>query len=232
MPPHSRWIHSGTRAVVFDAVGTLIHPKPSAIEIYQSLAARQGVEIGETVIRERFIAAYRAEEAIDRAAGWMTSEDRERRRWHTIVTSTLAALPDPDSAFVELFEHFSRPSAWQVPSDCDSLLHVLNERGLILGMGTNYDSRVESVIAGLPVLAPLRDRLVVSAAIGYRKPAAQFFQELVRTVGCESRQVLYVGDDVENDYKGAIAGGLEAVLFDPAGKSSASRRIERLAELI
>jgi putative hydrolase of the HAD superfamily len=98
-------------------------------------------------------------------------------------------------------------------------------------MGTNYDSRVRSVIAGLPGLAPLQDRVVVSAAIGFRKPAPEFFQEVARTMGCEPRHVLFVGDDVENDFEGASAAGMEAVLLDPRGQSTLPRRIERLREL-
>jgi len=228
----SKWVHAGIRAVVFDAVGTLIHTRPGAVEIYHTLAARQGVQLEELHVRQRFVAAYRAEEAIDQAAGWITSEQREHQRWRAIVTHTLAVLPDPGAAFQELFEHFASPSAWQVPDEAAGVLQALRDRGLILGMGTNYDSRVERVVAGLPQLTLLWGRLVVSAAIGFRKPGVEFFQKVVQFAGCSPREVLFVGDDLENDYEGAIAAGLEAVLLDPRGQSSAPRRIERLTDLL
>src|SRR5205823_3560051 len=131
-----------------------------------------------------------------------------------------------------LFEHFSESSAWQLHEDTELVLDSLLNRGLILGLGTNYDSRIETVLAGMPALVPLKDRVVVSAAIGYRKPAAEFFVELVRSAGCAAQEVLFVGDDLENDYDGAFAAGLEAVLLDPQGRSTVSRRIERLSELM
>jgi putative hydrolase of the HAD superfamily len=73
---------------------------------------------------------------------------------------------------------------------------------------------------------------VVSAAIGFRKPATKFFEKVVAIAGCSPREVLFVGDDLENDYEGAIAAGLEAVLLDPRGRSSVPRRIERLSDLL
>ena len=73
----------------------------------------------------------------------------------------------------------------------------------------------------------------MSAAIGYRKPASQFFEEVTCVVGCEPQEVLFVGDDLENDFEGAIAAGVEAVLLDPRGRSlTVTMRIESLGELL
>jgi putative hydrolase of the HAD superfamily len=212
-------IPTGVRAVYFDAVGTLIFPHPPAHEVYATLAAKQGVILDPKAVRERFLAAYRVEEHADRANGWITSEERERTRWRTIVTSALAGLPDPEAGFLELWEHFAQPGSWTVNPDAASVLNEIAGRGLILGMGTNYDSRVVRVVAGLPDLAPVAKRLVVSAAVGFRKPAAGFFRELLRLAGCDPSEVLFVGDDPENDYDGARAAGLHAVLLGGGIKS-------------
>lgn len=225
-------VDPGLRAVIFDAVGTLIFPHPSATEVYRALAARQGVQLPLDAVRQRFLEAFRIEEAADRESGWRTSERRERERWRTIVTATLHQLPDPGAAFEQLFEHFAMPTSWQVHDQAAAVFAVLRERGLLLGMGTNYDSRINRVIAGLPVLAPLADRVAVSAAIGFRKPAAEFFRHAARMMGCSPREILFVGDDEQNDYRGAIAAGLEAVLFDPREESTVPHRISELSELI
>ena len=223
VPPH-------IRAAFFDAVGTLIFPSPPAHEVYASVAARQGATLDPRVVRERFVAAYKKEEAADRASGWQTSEERERTRWRTIVTAALAELPDPEAGFLDLFEHFAQPASWHVNPDAAAVLGAFSRRGLMLGMGTNYDSRVERVVAGLPELAPVASRLVISAAVGFRKPAAEFFQEVIRTAGCEPHEILFVGDDVENDFDGARAAGLHSLLLDP--KNPGSGRIASLLELL
>jgi len=220
----------GLRAVFFDAVGTVIFPKPPAHEVYAALAVKQGAALDPRVVRERFVAAYRVEEDADRTSGWRTSEERERTRWRTIVTSALAGLPDPEAGFLDLFEHFARPSSWEVNPDAAEVLAQLTSRGFVLGMGTNYDSRVERVMAGLPELRPLAERLVVSAAVGFRKPAAEFFEEVIRVAGCSPSEILFVGDDAENDFAGARAAGLHAVLLDP--KHSSDGRIASLRELV
>ena len=62
----------------------------------------------------RFVEAYRTQELIDRAAGWVTSEERERDRWRSIVAATLRGVPDPDACFRELFDHFAKPTSWRL----------------------------------------------------------------------------------------------------------------------
>lgn len=220
----------GTRAAFFDAVGTLIFPRPSAHEVYAAIAAKQGVPLDPQAVRERFVEAYRAEEATDRANGWRTSEERERSRWRAIVTSALAGLPDPEAGFLDLFEHFAQPSSWQVNPDAPPVLAEFARHGLVLGMGTNYDSRVERVVAGLPELKPLAHRLVVSAAVGCRKPAAEFFHEVIRVAGCSPHEVLFIGDDLENDFNGARAAGLHAVLLD--SKNPGGSHLGSLCDLL
>jgi len=202
------------RAVFFDAVGTLLFPQPSAPEIYSAVALKQGCELPVNVIRERFLAAYQLEEDTDRASSWITSERREVERWQRIVASTLPEITEPADCFRQLFDHFSHACSWRLHDGAETVFRKLRDRGLILGLGTNYDSRIWSVIAGMPALAELRDRVVVSAAVGYRKPAQEFFQEVIRQAGCEPREVLFVGDDRDNDYDGSRAAGLQALLIE------------------
>ncbi len=229
----SRWVHAGIRAVFFDAVGTLLFPDPPAVEVYSRAATRHGVEIPRDAIRSRFIESFEAEEAADRERGWVTSEEREIERWRRIVSASLRELADPEACFIELYRHFARPDAWRVNPDAGVLFHSLQSRGMILGLASNYDSRLWPVVDGHPELAPLRDRVVISAAVGHRKPAPQFFAAVADSAGCDPSAILLVGDDLVNDYEGATAAGLEAVLLDPAGRhTDVPRRIPALNELL
>jgi putative hydrolase of the HAD superfamily len=220
------------RAVFFDAIGTLIFPEPAASEVYAEVARRAGVELDPREARSRILTAFREEEEADRQANWVTSEDRERARWRRIVGETLLGAPDPNACFEELFAHFAKPGAWRVAPEAPVVFRHLRERGFSLGLASNYDSRLVAVVEGIHALSPLRDRVVVSAAIGYRKPAPEFFREVVRAAECETREVVYVGDDIDNDYAGATAAGLHAVLVDAAdGHRDVARRIRSLGEL-
>jgi len=221
------------RAVFFDAVGTLLFPNPSAPIIYAQTARQHGLSLSPEEVRTRFIAAYQREEQADSLGDWITSEEREHTRWRAIVTNTLTGVNDPDGCYRYLFDHFASPSAWRVAPDAMQLLDALNSRGLVLGMGSNYDSRLWSVLDGFTELALVRDRVVISAAVGVRKPGAGFFHEVANVAGCKPAEVLFVGDDLDNDYRGATAAGLRAVLLDPHGKhSEIAPRVTRLAEVI
>ena len=222
----------GIRAVAFDAVGTLIFPNPGAATVYAEAAERQGFAVNPADIGPKLWAQFRVEEEADRVAGWITSEAREERRWRSIV---FAALPGAtEELFRELYLHFSQPTAWSVPPVAAELLAELQRRGFVLGLASNYDSRLASVVAGNLSLAPVRDRLVISSLVGVRKPGLGFFTAgVLPTMGVPAAQILFVGDDHENDYLGATAAGLRAVLLDPKGKHpEVKERVAGLAELL
>jgi putative hydrolase of the HAD superfamily len=199
------------RAVVFDAVGTLIHPEPSAAVVYAAVGQSLGSRLTVDEIARRFRAAFAREEALDLAGGLRTSEERERRRWANIVRDVLSDVSDAKRCFEELFTHFSRPEAWRCDSEAARLLADLEHRGYVLGMASNYDVRLHAVAAGLPELRPLR-HVVVSSEVGWRKPAPEFFAALCRRMAMASTEILFIGDDRVNDYDGARRAGLRAVL--------------------
>jgi putative hydrolase of the HAD superfamily len=99
-------------------------------------------------------------------------------------------------------------------------------------MASNFDARLVAIVKGVADLAPVRDRLVVSSLAGWRKPAAEFFHDVIRLAGVAKEQILFVGDDLRNDLEGARAAGLQGLLLDPSGKANSMARIATLAELL
>ena len=221
------------RAVFFDAVGTLIHPDPPAPAVYATVARRYGNALDIGAITARFRAAFRRQEAIDRAGGWRTDEAREYARWRAIVSETLTDVTDPEACFRELYTHFARPDAWRVQGEAGPTLRTLAERGWHIGIGSNFDARLRGVVAGLAELRLVRT-LVISSEVGYRKPADPFFEEIERKTKIALTKIVYVGDDFANDYEGARAAGMTTILFDPEGKcrDSTVRRVVRLTDLL
>ena len=69
------------RVIYFDAVGTLLHPEPSAAFVYASIGQRLGSQLEVKAIRQTFAAAFASQDLLDRAYGWKTSEQREIERW-------------------------------------------------------------------------------------------------------------------------------------------------------
>jgi putative hydrolase of the HAD superfamily len=223
---------SDIEAVVFDAVGTLIHPGPPAAVVYAEVGRRFGSRLTPAEVRPRFTAAFDRQEQLDLAAGLRTSEERELRRWRAIVAEVLADVTAPDACFKELYQHFARPEAWRCKPGTAAVLEALAGRGHVLALASNYDHRLRSVFAGLPELRHVR-QVVISSEVGWRKPAPEFFAAVCRAVGLPAARVLHVGDDVRNDYNGATAAGLRAVLFDPDDRDRGPPpTIGSLAELL
>jgi putative hydrolase of the HAD superfamily len=214
---------AGIEAVVFDAVGTLLHPEPRASVVYAAVGRRMGSSYSTDVIAERFADAFGREDDADVKSGMRTSDARELRRWANIVARVLDDVSDPVRCFEQLYEHFAAPASWRCAPDAAGLIAQLRARGLRLGLASNYDQRLRSVVAGFPELTPLR--LVISSEVGWRKPAAQFFQAMCQAVQAMPDKVLYVGDDVTNDYDGARAAGIHALLFDPHGRHAGTDRV-------
>ncbi len=219
-------------AVAFDAGGTLLFPNPPAAVVYAEVARRHGSRLTAEEIGPRFRAAFARQEAADVPLGYRTDERREEERWRHIVREVLDDVTDFEPCFRALYEHFARPEAWACPEETSEVLEALAESGRMLAVASNYDHRLGAVVAGL---APLRrvGHVVISAEVGWRKPAREFFTAVCRRVGFPPAQVLFVGDDVTNDYEGARAAGLRAVLYDPDKKHPTGySRIRALGELL
>src|SRR5207247_3922572 len=123
-------------------------PDPPAPAVYAEVGRKCGSRLGVEVIAARFRAAFRAEEETDRAAGWRTDEDREERRWRTIVAATLDGVTDAEACFRELWEHFARPTAWRCDPAAGQVIAELGRRGLAIGIDSNFDRRLRTVLAG------------------------------------------------------------------------------------
>jgi putative hydrolase of the HAD superfamily len=224
-------IDPGIRAVFFDAVGTLLFPAQPVGRSYAEVARRHGSVLPEEQIGERFRVAWARQERLDQLNGWRTNEDRERARWRAIVAEAIPDVP-ADLCFADLWIHFSRPDGWTVNPEAPEIFAELAGRGIVLGVASNFDARLIELLDGLPDLAAVRDRCVVSSLIGWRKPARPFFEALTVTAGCEPRAILHVGDHLWNDLEGATQAGLRAVLYDPDDRTSVGTRIRRLRDLL
>jgi putative hydrolase of the HAD superfamily len=212
---------NGIRGIVFDAVGTLIKPQPSVAEAYTAAASRQGVLIKPAEVRERFQHHFQNGDEHAGNGLYSTDEATERRRWRKIVFGVLKEVPDPDRAFEELWDHFSQPGSWRIFPDVEPALGGLADLGISVCIGSNFDSRLRGVVQGIPELDLYVDSLVISSEVGYRKPHSQFFQAVCNHLGLPEHQVLCVGDDSENDVRGAIGAGLSGILIDRAGNRPA-----------
>jgi putative hydrolase of the HAD superfamily len=221
-------------AILFDAVGTLIHPTPAVAEVYARVGAQFGSPRTPTEVAARLRPAYAEQDHHDVLADLTTSEDRERARWRSIIRTALDDLTDAEGCFAALYAHFASPSAWSLDPLAEPVLTAIAAQGIAIGLASNFDRRLHPIVAALPGLRPVQ-AVVVSSEVGYRKPAPKFFAAALGQVRTSAEQTWFVGDDLNNDYQGARLAGLYSILFDPAGRHAREpdvRRIEQLDQLL
>ena len=221
------------RAVFFDAAGTLIKPVQGVGESYAVLAAKYGKSISAQDISERFRTCF---EKTPRLAFPGASQESigglERDWWKNLVGEIFAPWAPFnrfEDYFEEIFDYFASPKAWALYPDALEALLVLKERGLILDVISNFDSRLLRILDGLGV-SSLFETVFVSSRVGYAKPDAQIFRAALERHSLNPQEALHVGDSETHDFHGAGQAGLRAVLIDRRNgvNSRDPQRIETL----
>lgn len=226
--PKCRWL-------VFDAVGTLIDPYPTVALAYHAVGTRFGARYSIAEVDQRFRAAFRFSESKGFPGGpvdmpWETSDDIERSRWRWIVQDVFPDVQNIENCFRELWEHFAQPTSWRCFGDVQETLLQLSILGYRLAIASNFDGRLHPVCDGLPDLNPIQLR-IVSAAVGYRKPAPEFYRALVAACDCPSSEILMIGDDFAYDVTAARAAGLQALHLDRRSQASYFGTISSLTQM-
>ncbi len=230
LPSPCRWL-------VFDAVGTLIQPRPSVAVAYQSIAARHGSRFSVAEVGERFRQAFRQSETnvfpagLEAGSPWLTSDAIEIARWRWIVGQVVPDVQDAESCFAELWDHFARPSSWSCFDDVKESLLALRRAGYRLAIASNFDSRLHPVCDGHDELKPIEHRFV-SSETGFRKPAPEFYAAMISRFGCLGHEILMIGDDPEHDVAGPISAGMQALLIDRRAVNSSAESIRSLSQLV
>jgi putative hydrolase of the HAD superfamily len=218
------------RAVVFDAVGTIITPNSPVSTVYQTAiekhcGIRHTTDFLGTALRNALTRR-------SRQTSLQTNEVTEHRFWEELIRDLCNGHPQTEACFDDLYEQFGQPQNWSVFDDVADCLIDLQAHDLSLAVASNFDHRLHSVLNGLSEVKSLTTRFV-SSEIGFRKPAAQFFSAVCQQLGFPPAEVLFVGDDLTNDIQGATDTGCSAVWIDRRQQlcPESVRRVARLTEV-
>jgi putative hydrolase of the HAD superfamily len=203
-----------TRAVLLDALGTLVELEPPWVHLREFVPDR--------IDDETLTGAVRAEMAYYRAHAHEGRDQASladlRRRCAELISRELGSEISVEQLLSSVrFEAFP---------DASPALAALREQGVKLIVVSNWDVSLESVLERTG-LAPLLDDVVSSAAAGARKPDPAIFEVALELAGCEPGEALHVGDTPEEDVEGARAAGIRALLIDREGQGD----IASLAEI-
>lgn len=224
-------------AVFFDAGRTLFAPYPSVGDIYASTAARYGcLDLDPRDLERRFTVAFKQNRGLG-SLGTLSTEETERAWWRAVVQdvfSAFPAIPAFDAFFSELYDSFARAESWRVFPDVPEVLEHLRSRGVRLGVISNWDSRLRHILDELE-LSPYFETIVISALVGATKPHPQIFQAALERMGVGPHQAVHIGDNPDEDVKGPLALGMDAILIvreGPAPPVDGAPTVRSLREIL
>jgi putative hydrolase of the HAD superfamily len=150
---------------------------------------------------------------------------------HFSSSSGQTPFRDFDAFFLELYDLFARAECWRLFDDALPVLDILRAKGYRLGIISNWDHRLFSIVEQLG-LSSYFERVTASSAVGTAKPERRIFEAALEAMRIGAAEGLHVGDSLEDDYHGASRVGIRAVLLDRHTKAyNGIIRINTLHEL-
>ena len=193
-----------TRAVLFDALGTLVELEPPWIGLKEAL--------GGDIDDERLVRAVKEEMAFYKAhanEGRDPDSLADLRARSAEVLSRGLGQEVPVHVLVDSIRFGPYPDA--VPA-----LRELRDRGLRLICVSNWDISLREVLERCGLMEHL-DGAVSSAEAAAPKPDPALLVAGCELAGCEPGEAVMVGDTPEEDSAAAQAAGMRSLLIDRAG---------------
>lgn len=216
-----------TRAVLLDALGTLVELQPPAPRL-RALLAEAGFEVSEEQAAEGFGAeiGYYLQHHLD--GGDRERLDELRDRCAEALRAGLG-LPELDHATAR--RAMLGALEFRAFGDVEPALRELRAAGARLVIASNWDCSLPDWLEPAGVLE-LVDGVVSSAELGEAKPAPAVFLRALELAGAAPGEAVHVGDSPENDVEGARAAGIRPLLLARGGEAPEGVEVIRsLAEL-
>lgn len=204
-------------AVFFDVGNTLLYPSPSVSEVCRQVLAEAGhirdlsaIDEYMPLVDQYYEDRYREDDTF-----W-TDEAETSAVWvgmYGLLCRRLGIEDQAEYLAQRVYDEFGRPDRWHAYDDVVPAMQRLRGRGLKVGIVSNWDSRLTSLIRGLG-LSEYLDDVVSSAEVGLHKPDPRIFQLACERVGVHPSDAVHIGDHVYADVVGAEAVGMKAVLID------------------
>ncbi len=226
--------------IFFDAAGTLFTLNGEVGEIYARGAAKYGCIVNPEILQTNFRQMFPQQPPLAFASQLDLAErgSAEKKWWHNLVKAVFSQQANFikfDEFFEDIYAYFVRPEAWRIAPDVIPTLVKLRQRGIRLGVISNFDSRLHQILAGFELTCYF-DSIHISSEVGAAKPCSEIFQAALEENLVQAELALHVGDSWAEDIVGASKIGMHAVWITPheevATLSTSVTKIQQLSDLL
>ncbi len=208
------------KAVFFDAAGTLFDVRDGVGFHYSRIAQKHGVQVPASVLDGRFSEAFGRLPPLHFPGTDPAHLIRQEKAWWLGMVRSVFQ-PDRfdnfDRFFEEVYTFFGQAEAWFLFPEVMQTLSGLKEAGYLLGIISNFDSRLHPVCDALGIV-PFFKTILHSSGAWSAKPAPDIFRQVLEQVGLSAAEALYVGDSPKYDLPGPKMLGMPALLIDRTGQ--------------
>jgi putative hydrolase of the HAD superfamily len=205
------------KGVFFDLYNTLIGYQPSREEMTVKLLADMNYPINEN---DLYLPMNKADEYFYLQNAQKPISLREKpeqfavwSHYYRIILEEIGieAKPELINTLISRWKNLK----WEMIlyEDVIPCLKNLKSRNLKIGLISNAD-RDMSELFNKTGLNTYLETVVISQEVGVTKPNPLIFQAALRKSGLTAKEVLYIGDQYQVDYIGAMNVGLNPVLLD------------------
>ncbi len=205
------------KVIFLDAVGTLFGVEGNVGKAYADIAQQFGVEADIAALNEAFFKQFKAAEAMAFPDSEPTEVPaQEYAWWRAIADATFRDVgkrdefEDFEAFFADLYAYFAGADPWFVYPDAYHSLERWRSMGIELGVISNFDSRIYTVLDAL-ALADFFKTVTISTEVGAAKPDPLIFATALEKHGCDGSEAWHVGDSYTDDYEGAQAVGIRGI---------------------
>ncbi|CAI5464147.1 unnamed protein product [Closterium sp. Yama58-4] len=194
------------RALLVDAMGTLIETSEPEHKVYEAVGQKYGVSLSAEEILPRYRMAYSKP-----WRGALRYEGEALPFWHHVISES-TGCSNPSYA-EELHGYYATQSAWRLSDPhAHEAFSAIRQAGIKVAVVSNFDSRLRSVLQSLGCLNCF-DAVAVSAEVRAEKPSGKIFHAACDMLNVRPEEVVHVGDSWKNDIGGANAAGCGGALL-------------------
>jgi len=202
------------KAVIFDFIGTLVRVKNYDLETSKMKLHRALCDSGFDVSCESFLHFYSQAHEKFRVIRYQKLVEVTNAVWVSEALNSLGFKTTPEDARITaavniFFEDYLKSLGLR--KCARKMLREFSEN-LKLGLISNF-TYSPLIFAALRKVGINHyfNAILVSEAVGWRKPHGKIFEEALRRLGVKAEETVYVGDSPEEDMKGAKQIGMKTV---------------------